>query len=69
MITAAQAEGSPYYVGAGKIMQALILAHATDMLGDVPYTEAYQGGSNYTPKLRLAAADLRHHQPVLQRGG
>jgi len=50
MIAAAQAEGSPYYVGAGKIMQAVILAHATDMLGDVPYTEAYQGGNNYTPK-------------------
>ena len=50
MIAAAQAEGSPYYVGAGKIMQALILAHVTDMLGDVPYTEAYQGGNNYTPK-------------------
>jgi hypothetical protein len=50
MIANAQAEGSPYYVGAGKIMQAIILAHATDMLGDVPYTEAYQGASNYTPK-------------------
>jgi hypothetical protein len=50
MISAAQAEGSPYYVGAGKIMQAVILAHLTDMLGDVPYTEAYQGGANYTPK-------------------
>ena len=50
MIKAAQEEGSPYYVGAGKIMQALILAHVTDMLGDVPYTEAYQGGANYTPK-------------------
>jgi|GEM_PF-283725 len=50
MIAAAQAEGSPYYVGAGEIMQALILAHATDMLGDIPYTEAYQGGNNYTPK-------------------
>ena len=50
MIQTAQAEGSVYYVGAGKIMQALILAHVTDMLGDVPYTEAYQGGANYTPK-------------------
>jgi hypothetical protein len=50
MIQIAQAEGSVYYVGAGKIMQALILAHVTDMLGDVPYTEAYQGGANYTPK-------------------
>jgi hypothetical protein len=50
MMKAAQAEGSPYYVGAGKIMQALILAHATDMLGDIPYTEAYQGGANFKPK-------------------
>jgi hypothetical protein len=50
MMQVAQAEGSVYYVGAGKIMQALILAHVTDMLGDVPYTEAYQGGANYTPK-------------------
>jgi hypothetical protein len=50
MIKAAQAEGSAYYVGAGKIMQALILAHLTDMMGDVPYSEAYQGGANYKPK-------------------
>jgi hypothetical protein len=47
---AAEAEGSVYYIGAGKIMQALILAHATDMLGDIPYSEAYQGGANFTPK-------------------
>ncbi|MDB5234561.1 MAG: hypothetical protein JWR44_1554 [Hymenobacter sp.] len=50
MIKSAQEEGSPYYVGAGKIMQAMILAHATDMLGDIPYSEAYQGGANFTPK-------------------
>ncbi|HEX8326529.1 MAG TPA: SusD/RagB family nutrient-binding outer membrane lipoprotein [Hymenobacter sp.] len=50
MQKAAEAEGSAYYVGAGKIMQAMILAHATDMLGDIPYSEAYQGGANFTPK-------------------
>ena len=50
MVKAAQEEGSPYYVGAGKIMQAVILAHATDMLGNIPYSEAYQGGANFTPK-------------------
>lgn len=50
LIKAAQDEGSPYFVGAGKIMQAVILAHATDMLGNIPYTEAYQGGANFTPK-------------------
>jgi hypothetical protein len=50
MTKVALEEGSPYYVGAGKIMQAMILAHATDMLGNIPYSEAYQGGANFTPK-------------------
>ena len=49
MIKLAEAEGSVYYVGAGKIMMALILAHATDMLGDIPYREAFQGEKNFTP--------------------
>lgn len=49
MIKQAEAEGSVYYVGAGKIMMALILAHATDMLGDIPYREAFQGEKNFTP--------------------
>ncbi|WP_187319142.1 SusD/RagB family nutrient-binding outer membrane lipoprotein [Hymenobacter citatus] len=49
MTAAAEAEGSPYYVGAGKIMTAMVLAHATDMLGDIPYTEAFKGAANYTP--------------------
>ena len=57
----AAAEWSVCYVGMGKIMQVLLLAHVTNMLGDVPYTEAYQGGANYTPKLRLAAVGLRRH--------
>jgi hypothetical protein len=50
MIKEAQNEGSPYYVGAGKVMMALVLSHATDMLGDIPYTEAFLGAQNYTPK-------------------
>ena len=49
MIKLAEAEGSVYYVGAGKIMMALILAHATDMLGDIPYREAFLGDKNLTP--------------------
>ncbi|WP_400194019.1 SusD/RagB family nutrient-binding outer membrane lipoprotein [Hymenobacter sp. B81] len=49
-IESAQREGSPYYVGASKIVLAMGLAHATDMLGDVPYSEAFLGAGNYTPK-------------------
>ncbi|UPL48004.1 SusD/RagB family nutrient-binding outer membrane lipoprotein [Hymenobacter sublimis] len=50
MTAAAEQEGSPYYIGAGKIMLAMDLAHATDMLGDIPYTEAFKGAQNYTPQ-------------------
>ncbi|MCB2407656.1 SusD/RagB family nutrient-binding outer membrane lipoprotein [Hymenobacter lucidus] len=50
MIAAAEQEKSPYYVGAGKIILAMDLAHATDMLGDLPYSEAFKGAENYTPK-------------------
>ncbi|TDQ09750.1 SusD/RagB family nutrient-binding outer membrane lipoprotein [Pedobacter metabolipauper] len=50
MISIAQQEGSPYYVGAGKIMYAMILAHATDLLGDIPYSEAFQPALTISPK-------------------
>ncbi|TCC83759.1 SusD/RagB family nutrient-binding outer membrane lipoprotein [Pedobacter hiemivivus] len=50
MISIAEKEGSPYYVGAGKIMFALILAHATDLIGDIPYTEAFQPALTIAPK-------------------
>ncbi len=50
MIALAQQEGSAYYVGAGKIMFALILAHATDLLGDIPYTEAFRPTEIIAPK-------------------
>jgi hypothetical protein len=50
MIAMAEAEGSPYYVGAGKIMFALILAHTTDLLGDIPYTEAFKPAQTISPK-------------------
>lgn len=50
MIQIAQAEGSAYYVGAGKIMYALILAHATDLIGDIPYKEAFNAAVTIAPK-------------------
>ncbi|TCD02879.1 SusD/RagB family nutrient-binding outer membrane lipoprotein [Pedobacter psychroterrae] len=50
MIQIAQNEGSAYYVGAGKVMFGMILAHATDLLGDIPYTEAFQPALTISPK-------------------
>ncbi len=43
---------SPYYEGIAKVMMALNLSLATDLWGDVPYSEAFQWASgNKTPKL------------------
>lgn len=43
---------SPYYTGIGKIMMALNISLATDLWGDVPYSDAFQWMSgNKTPKL------------------
>ncbi|UYZ63431.1 SusD/RagB family nutrient-binding outer membrane lipoprotein [Hymenobacter weizhouensis] len=50
VLDAAQKEGSPHYVGAAKIVLAMGLAHLTDMMGDVPYSEAFRGAQNFTPK-------------------
>lgn len=38
--------GSPYYVGIGKILTAMNLALASDLWGDVPYTDALKGLEN-----------------------
>ncbi|MVT06860.1 SusD/RagB family nutrient-binding outer membrane lipoprotein [Chitinophaga tropicalis] len=43
MIDAADATGAKAYTGIGKIMMAYTFAIATDVWGDVPYTEALQG--------------------------
>ena len=50
VLDAAQREGSVYYTGAAKIVLAMGLAHVTDMMGDVPYSEAFRGAQNFTPK-------------------
>ncbi len=38
------------YVGISQILQAYTFSVATDIFGDIPYTEALQGSSNITPK-------------------
>lgn len=50
MLKTATAEGSWYYVGAGKTLMAALLFHLTDLHGDIPYSQAYQGGVNFTPQ-------------------
>ena len=41
---------SPYYEGAAKVITAAGLGYASDLWGDIPYSEALQGSDNLTPK-------------------
>jgi hypothetical protein len=40
----------PYYSGMAKILLALNMGYATDAWGDVPFSEAFQGVNNFSPK-------------------
>lgn len=50
MVKLAQQQNAPYYIGIGKILQAVNLGLATDTWGDVPYSDAFQGAANLYPK-------------------
>ena len=45
MIKRGTNENSPYYVGIGKILKAMLLGVATDIFGDVPNRQALQGAA------------------------
>jgi len=51
MIEAAAELNSPTYIGIGKIMKAYTFALATDVWGDIPYSEALQGDEIVQPRL------------------
>lgn len=51
LIAAAEKINSPAYVGIAKIMKAYTFSLATDVWGDVPYSEALQGEENTQPRL------------------
>lgn len=45
-----QAQGANHYVGVAKVLMAINLGYLTDLFGDIPYTEAFQGDQNLNPK-------------------
>jgi hypothetical protein len=49
IITRADKAGAPQYAGIGRLMMALTLMQCTDVWGDVPYKEAFQGPVNVSP--------------------
>ncbi|MEP7144190.1 MAG: SusD/RagB family nutrient-binding outer membrane lipoprotein [Ferruginibacter sp.] len=45
----ATASGKSNYAAIAKILSAYVLGTATDIWGDIPYTEAFKGSANFTP--------------------
>jgi hypothetical protein len=48
--TTARQEKKPFYIGAAKIMKALVFQRLVDSYNDIPYTDALQGTTKITPK-------------------
>lgn len=49
IIKRADQAGAPQYAGIARTMMALTLMQCTDIWGDIPYKEAFQGASNVSP--------------------
>jgi len=49
LINKAGEKESPYYAGVGKVCMAASLGIITNLYGDIPYTEAFQGSENLQP--------------------
>lgn len=49
MLNKAEVKGAPYYAGIAKVIMAQSLGFATQLWGDIPYTEAFQGNDNLFP--------------------
>lgn len=51
IITKAPDLQSPYYQGIAEVLMAFSLGMWTDLIGAIPYSEAFKGNENLTPKL------------------
>lgn len=59
-------KANPYYGGIAKIILAMNLGNATDLWGDVPFTEAFKGQEgNFTPKYDSQESVLTAVQTLL----
>lgn len=68
MVKLAQQQNAPYYIGIGKILQAVNLGLATDTWGDIPYTDAFQGATNLYPKYDSQESIYKTMQTLLDDG-
>ncbi|GAA5097153.1 SusD/RagB family nutrient-binding outer membrane lipoprotein [Chryseobacterium ginsengisoli] len=65
-----------YYIAAAKIMKAYYMQYLVDLYGDVPYSEAFKGQANLTPKYdddvaiyKSLIADMDTAKSLITSGG
>ncbi len=63
----AQADGSDHYVGMANVITAMALGTATDLWGDIPYSEALKGSGNLKPAYDSQEAIYDTIQALLDR--
>jgi len=68
LINKAAANGNIHYQGVGEIMMAYALGLTTDMWGDIPFSEAFQGDNNLQPKFDSQQAVYASIQQLLSDG-
>lgn len=49
IVEKSEAEAAPHYAGVAKVLLALNLGTAASLWGDIPYSEAFQGGEDFSP--------------------
>ncbi|MCJ8209730.1 SusD/RagB family nutrient-binding outer membrane lipoprotein [Mucilaginibacter sp. RS28] len=64
----AEADGKTYYSGISKILTAYCLATATDLWGDIPYSQAFNGTNNLTPTYDSQQSIYAQVQALLDAG-
>lgn len=55
VIRLAEEQNSPHFKGVAQVCIAVTLGHTTDLWGDIPYSDAFQGASVLQPKLDTQA--------------
>ncbi len=50
LLKLAQEHKAPHFLGAAKVLMAMNIAQSSAIWGSMPYSEAYQGNENWTPK-------------------
>ncbi|OKS87257.1 SusD/RagB family nutrient-binding outer membrane lipoprotein [Mucilaginibacter polytrichastri] len=64
----ATADGKTNYAGIAKILTAYSLGTATDLWGDIPYSQAFNGVANLTPKYDSQQSIYTQMQSLLDAG-